>query len=108
MVQRIYTDGPVATLNYESKLTRFFMSVRAMAGVGFVPIPTWRLAAQEYSVCKAEALPSGAVAPEIASLLSPDGIKVSKGSSTVCELWFAKEWPIEVDAKTGGEVLYPL
>jgi hypothetical protein len=82
--------------------------VRAMAVVCLMLVPAWQLAAQESSVGKAEALPSGAVAPEIASLLSSDGVKVAKGSATVCELWFAKEWPIEADAKIGGEVLYPL
>jgi hypothetical protein len=84
------------------------MMLRAIAVVCLMVVPAWQLRAQEYGVGKAEALPSGAVAPEIAGLLSADGIKVSKGSSTVCELWFAKEWPIEADAKTGGEVLYPL
>jgi len=108
MVQRIYTDGTGATPTFESNLTRFFMSARALAVIGLILIPGWRLPAQEHSVGKAEALPSGAVAPEITGLLSSEGIKVSKGSSTVCELWFAKEWPIEADVKTGGEVLYPL
>jgi hypothetical protein len=94
--------------NHELKFMRVYMLVRAMAVVCLVIGPAWRLAAQEYSVGKVESPASGAVAPEIASLLSPDGIKVAKGSATLCEIWFVKEWPIEADAKTGGEVLYPL
>jgi hypothetical protein len=84
------------------------MLFRVLAVVCLMVLPAWRLSAQEYSLGKADALPSGAVAPGIAGLLSADGIKVSKGTSTVCEIWFAKEWPIEADAKVGGEVLYPL
>jgi len=67
-----------------------------------------RLLAQEYGVGAGEAAPTGTIAPEISSLLEAKGIKVNKGGTPVCELWFAKEWPIEADAKTGGEVLYPL
>jgi hypothetical protein len=85
-----------------------FMIVRLMtvAFVFFVAAP--QLFAQEYSVASGEAAPTGAIAPEISSLLQSAGIKVTKGSTALCELWFAKEWPIEADAKTGGEVLYPL
>jgi hypothetical protein len=85
-----------------------FMIVRLMAVTGLLFVCSSRLLAQEYSVTAGEAAPTGTIAPEISSLLSAKGIKVNKGSTTVCELWFAKEWPIETDAKTGGEVLYPL
>lgn len=81
---------------------------RAISVVCLLVLWVSRLAAQDYSVGKAEALPVGTVSPEIASLMSPAGVKVSKGSAAVCELWFAKEWPLDADAKTGGEVLYPL
>jgi len=84
------------------------MIVRLMAVTGLLFVCSSRLLAQEYSVTAGEAAPTGTIAPEISSLLSAKGIKVNKGSTTVCELWFAKEWPIETDAKTGGEVLYPL
>jgi hypothetical protein len=67
-------------------------------------------AGQEYKVSKLDMpAPTGAVAPEITSLLQPTGFKVTKGDSQVIvEMWLAKEWPIAADAKTGGEVLYPL
>lgn len=66
-------------------------------------------AAQEYKVAKADgAAPTSDIAPEIAALLSPAGFKVSKGDRPVFEMWLAKEWPIAADAKTGGEVNYPL
>ncbi|HEY2414226.1 MAG TPA: hypothetical protein VGI40_18425 [Pirellulaceae bacterium] len=86
----------------------WFMIVRLMAVTCFLFVCSSRLLAQEYSASAGEAAPTGTVAPEISSLLTAKGIKVNKGSTTVCELWFAKEWPIEADAKTGGEVLYPL
>src|SRR5256885_6264515 len=84
------------------------MIARLMTVTWLLLIVESRLLAQEYSVATAGAAPTGTIAPEIWSLLSAKGIKVNKGSTTVCELWFAKEWPIEADAKTGGEVMYPL
>jgi len=84
------------------------MLVRFLIATGLLFAGSSRLLAQEYSTGAGEAAPTGAIAPEISSLLSAKGIKINKGSTTVCELWFAKEWPIEADAKTGGEVLYPL
>jgi len=65
---------------------------------------------QEYQVAKLDTpAPTGAVAPEISSLLQPTGFKVTKGSSNVvCEFWLAKEWPIAADAKPSAEILYPL
>jgi len=65
--------------------------------------------AQEYKVAPINSpAPAGAVASEITALLQPTGLQVTKGSQVVCEIWLAKEWPIAADAKTGGEVLYPL
>ncbi len=66
-------------------------------------------AAQEYKVAPLDSpAPTGAVAPEITSLLQAKGLQVTKGGSVVCEIWLAKEWPIAADAKIAGEVLYPL
>jgi len=84
------------------------MLFRLAVVAALVLVPTWRASAQGYQVAAAEAAPTGTLAPEISSLLDAKGIKVSKGSTVVCELWFAKEWPVEADAKTGGEVIYPL
>jgi hypothetical protein len=65
--------------------------------------------AQDHSVAKTDApAPADAIAPEIASALSPAGFKVTKGSQAIIEFWPAKEWPVEANAATGGEVLYPL
>jgi len=66
--------------------------------------------AQDHRVAKADApVPADAIAPEIAGLIAPGGLKVTKGDSRlICELWLAKEWPVAADAKVGGEVLYPL
>jgi hypothetical protein len=84
------------------------MIVRLLVVTGLLFVAGSRLLAQEYSASAGEAAPTGTIAPEISSLLEAKGIKVNKGSTTVCELWLAKEWPIEADAKTGGEVIYPL
>ena len=74
--------------------------------VGLSSVPA---AGQMYQVAKVDTpAPADTVAAEIASLLSPAGFKVSQGSRTVCEMWLTKEWPIAADAKTGGDVLYPL
>jgi hypothetical protein len=84
------------------------MIVRLLIVAGLLFAGSSRLLAQQYNAAAGEAIPSGSVAPEIATLLSPKGIKIGKGTTALCELWFAKDWPIEADAKTGGEVLYPL
>ena len=78
-----------------------FALLLALASIG---------AAQEFKASKIDMpAPTGTVAPEITSLLQATGFQVGKGSGQpVCEMWLAKEWPIAADAKTGGEVLYPL
>ncbi len=65
--------------------------------------------AQEYKVEKIEEpAPADELAPEIAALLQPTGMKFVKGESrTVCEIWICKEWPLKGD-KVGGEIIYPL
>jgi hypothetical protein len=70
---------------------------------------TWPAAAQEYHVAKLEsAPPADALAPEIATLLSPTGLKIGQGDSrVVCEVWLCKEWSIAADAKTTAEIQFP-
>ena len=85
------------------------MLVRSAAGVACLLLCVSSAAAQQYTVAKIDSpAPSDAVAAEIAALLLPAGVKVSKGSSVHCEIWPAKEWPIAANAQVGGEVLYPL
>jgi hypothetical protein len=80
----------------------------AFAALGWLSV-VLSAAGQEYKVAKLDMpAPTGAAAPEITSLLQPAGFQVTKGSQVVLEMWLAKEWPIAADAKTGGEVLYPL
>jgi hypothetical protein len=66
--------------------------------------------ADDYQVAKVDTpAPVGEISPEIAALLNTTGFKVLKGGSqVVCEIWLAKEWVAAADAKSGGEVLYPL
>ncbi len=66
-----------------------------------------RANSQDYKMAKVDSPAPSGVSPEVGSLLESSGFKVSKGSSAVCEIWLAKEWPIAADAKTGGEVIYP-
>jgi hypothetical protein len=78
-------------------------------GILALAVLTLPAAGQEHKVAKVDTPPpTGAVAPEITALLQPTGFRVTKGTSVICEMWLAKEWPIATDAKTGGEVLYPL
>jgi hypothetical protein len=88
-----------------SPVCLLFASALVLAACCFVPVAN----AQDYKVEKiAEPAPADEVAPELASLLQPTGLKVVKGASrTVCELWLCKEWPLKGD-KVGGEVIYPL
>src|SRR5262245_41491288 len=66
-------------------------------------------AGQEYKVARLEsAPPAAALAPEVAALLAPSGYAVLQGERAVCEIWLCKEWPIAADAKTSGEIQYPL
>src|SRR5262245_34736207 len=66
-------------------------------------------AAQDYKIAKTDApAPAQAIASAIASQLATAGIKVTKGSAVLMEMWPAKEWPIAEGAAAGGEVLYPL
>jgi hypothetical protein len=66
-------------------------------------------AGQEYKVAKVDSpAPTGAVAPEITSLLQPTGFQLAKGGSAFVEVWLAKEWPIAADAKASGDLNYAL
>jgi hypothetical protein len=66
--------------------------------------------AQEFKVEKLDAAaPTDGVAAEVTAIVAPTGFKLVKGESrTICEIWPCQEWPIAADAKTTGEVLYPL
>jgi hypothetical protein len=82
-------------------------------GFGFAALALLSIArsaaANDYAVAKTDAAaPTGTVAPEISALLDANGLKITKGGAPFCDIWLAKEWPIAADAKTGGEVLYPL
>ena len=69
----------------------------------------WPASGQDYKVNKLDTPPpADALSPEIAGLLSPTGFKVTEGTRVVCEVWLCKEWPIAADAKTTGEINYPL
>src|SRR5581483_2139225 len=75
--------------------------------VAWVTLAVRPAGAQEYKVAKIDsAAPADKIAPEISALLAPNGFKVTKGTSTLCEIWLAREWPIAADATTGGEILY--
>ncbi len=54
-----------------------------------------------------EPAPADKLAPEIAELLAPTGVRIIRGSSrTVADIWLLKQWPVEsFEAK--GDVNYP-
>jgi hypothetical protein len=65
--------------------------------------------AQEYKAEKIDSpAPADAISPEIAAQLQPAGFKVVKGSRTVIEIWPAKDWKQNPDAKLSAEVNYAL
>lgn len=54
-----------------------------------------------------EQAPADELAPEIAKLLAPTGVRVIRGSSrTVADLWLLKEWPVR-SFEAQGDVNYP-
>ena len=56
-----------------------------------------------------DALPSGAVAADVASQLSPTSIKVvGDDKRVVCEIWPAKQWAVKADFQPSDSVLYGL
>src|SRR2546428_232049 len=89
---------------FASKLTMNSRDLFLVLSIFLLPFSAMPASGQEYKVAKLDSPAlTGAVAPEISSLLESTGFKVSKGSSALCEVWLAKEWPIAADAKTGGE-----
>ena len=56
----------------------------------------------------AESPPADELAEEIAAQISGEGFSVKRSeTSTLCNIWFCKEWKIAEDFKTSDEVLYP-
>ncbi|MCA9269951.1 MAG: hypothetical protein KDA41_15830, partial [Planctomycetales bacterium] len=55
-----------------------------------------------------EPAPSDDVAPAIAAQLAPAGVAVMRSeTSTLCNIWLCKEWPVAAGFKPSAEVLYP-
>jgi hypothetical protein len=53
----------------------------------------------------AEPAPAEELSPEIAAQIAGQGLKVVRGTRTVCEIWPCKEWAI--NAQPTGDILYP-
>lgn len=53
-----------------------------------------------------EAPPSGEVSEEVAKLLEPTGIRVSRGTRKICDIWLCKEWSLP-KFDPGANLLYP-
>jgi hypothetical protein len=69
--------------------------------------PTLIRAADHSVEVLVEAAPADALAPDIATQLSPQGIRVLRGTRTVCDIWVCKQWPVK-SLEATGDVLYPL
>lgn len=81
----------------------------AMAIVFFGCLPLARpVAADDYSFEKIGAASEAeGVSEEIAEAISDQGVRVKSGSSTVCELWLAKELAYDPDFTASPTRLYP-
>lgn len=51
--------------------------------------------------------PTEGISPEIGAKLSTSGLRVKRGSATLCDIWLCKEWAIAADFKPTTAVLYP-
>jgi hypothetical protein len=81
--------------------------MRALAGVVWL-LATSALAAEHAITPLSEAAPADVVAKEIASQLSPSGVKVTSDGKTLCEIWLCKTLATKADFKPTAETLYPL
>lgn len=51
--------------------------------------------------------PTEGVSPEIGAKLATSGLRVKRGTATLCDIWLCKEWAVSADFKPTTEVLYP-
>ncbi len=54
-----------------------------------------------------EPAPSDGVSAEVAAQLAPNGYKIMSGTRTLCEVWLAKQWPVNAAFKPSNTLLYP-
>lgn len=55
-----------------------------------------------------QAAPADEVSPEVAATLSETGVTIVRGTSTtLCHIWFCKQWPVKPGFEPTAEVLYP-
>lgn len=63
---------------------------------------------QDYSVEVIDAGPDATeIAPQLAESMSDKGYRVKKGSRTVAEIWYRKEWKLDPAFEKSSERLYP-
>ena len=56
-----------------------------------------------------EAPPSDALSAGVLAKLSTEGVRVVRGErTTLCEIWFCKEIPVQADFQATSAVSYPL
>lgn len=51
--------------------------------------------------------PSEGISKEVAATLASSGLRVKRGTATLCDIWLCKEWAVAADFKPTTEVLYP-
>lgn len=60
---------------------------------------------------KVEALKEGppgeGISPQVAATLGSSGLRVKRGTATLCDIWLCKEWAVPADFKPTTQVLYP-
>lgn len=74
-------------------------------------LATWlpvSLNGQEHKAAVLSEAPSAEDVPEeFLNVLSTEGIRVSRGSRTVCDIWLVKEWELDASFEESPERLYP-
>ncbi|MEQ8788352.1 MAG: hypothetical protein RIC55_18730 [Pirellulaceae bacterium] len=84
------------------------MKTRSMFAPLAILTMTTGLFAADHRVEKLAEGPPEGVAPAIAKLLSPTGLKIIRGTSRpVCDIWLCKEWPAKADFKPTPDLNYP-
>lgn len=63
--------------------------------------------AADYTVERVEQAPPDDLSSAIAEQLAPEALRVKRGTRTLCDIWIAKQWPIQAGFTSDGVVLYP-
>lgn len=84
------------------------MRLVSLTAVLFILLPSLALHAVEHKIEPLkEGPPSEGISPQVAATLGSSGLRVKRGTATLCDIWLCKEWAVVADFKATTEVLYP-